>query len=152
MLIPVFDCGVLLSSDQSGKLNGIYGRITILYPGVACLICRDRIDVARAGAEMMTPDERNRLANEGYAPALGQVEPAVVSFTSLVASTAVSELLERFTGFGPDESPSEIILRIHDREISTNTQLPREDHYCDPKSQKIGLGVTEPLMEIVWQK
>jgi proteasome lid subunit RPN8/RPN11 len=152
MLIPVFDCGVLLSSDQSGRLSGIYGRITIIYPGVACLICRDRIDVARAGAEMMTPDERDRLADEGYAPALGQVEPAVVSFTSLVASTAVSELLERFTGFGPDESPSEIILRIHDREISTNTQLPREGHYCDPSSQKMGIGITEPLMEVVWQK
>jgi molybdopterin/thiamine biosynthesis adenylyltransferase/proteasome lid subunit RPN8/RPN11 len=151
MLVPVIDCGVLLSSDAHGTLDGIHGRVTLMYPGTACLLCRDRIDLARAGAEMLSPEERASRIDEGYAPALGGVEPAVVSFTTLVAATAVSELLERLTGYGPPQVPSEILLRVHDREVSTNEQSPREHHYCDPDSHKLGLGITDPLLELVWQ-
>jgi molybdopterin/thiamine biosynthesis adenylyltransferase len=41
MLTPVIDCGILLSSDANGKITGIDGRVTVLSPGQACLICRD---------------------------------------------------------------------------------------------------------------
>jgi hypothetical protein len=150
LLIPVIDCGVLLSSDAEGQLTGIDGRITILSPGQACLICRGRIDLARAGAELLTPDERRRREDEGYAPALARTEPAVVTFTTLVAATAVSELLERLIGYGPDSRPSEILLRCHEREISTNVSLPREGHYCHPSSSKLGLGMTQPFLEQTW--
>jgi hypothetical protein len=82
---------------------------------------------------------------------LGQVEPAVVTFTTLVAASAVSELLEHLTGYGPEPVPSEVLLRVHDREISTNAQGPRPRHYCDPASGKLGLGLTEPYLEQTWQ-
>ena len=150
LLIPVIDCGVLLSSNAAGTLTGIDGRVTTLVPGQACLVCRGRIDTKRAAAELMTPDERTRLENEGYAPALGRVEPAVVTFTTLVAATAVSELLERLVGYGPDPRPSEVLLRCHERELSTNTQLPRARHYCHEGSGKLGLGVTTPFLEQTW--
>src|SRR5260370_5421948 len=75
LLTPVIDCGVLLSSDGSGELTGIDGRVTVLSPGQACLICRGRIDLARAGAEMLTPDELVRLEPAGHAPALALAEP-----------------------------------------------------------------------------
>ena len=42
----------------------------MLAPGSGCLVCRDRIDLQRAAAEMLPPDEHRRLADEGYAPAL----------------------------------------------------------------------------------
>ena len=45
LLTPVIDCGVLVSSDESGMLVGIDGRITIIDAGSACLLCRGRIDV-----------------------------------------------------------------------------------------------------------
>jgi len=150
LLTPVIDCGVLLSSDANDQLTGIDGRITILSPGQACLVCRGRIDLARAGAELLTPDERVRREDEGYAPALARTEPAVVTFTTLVAATAVSELLERLIGYGPDSRPSEIILRCHEREISTNVALPREGHYCDPSGRKLGMGMTQPFLEQTW--
>lgn len=51
LLTPVVDCGVLLSSDASGHLVGIDGRVTVLTPGQGCLVCRGRIDLARASAE-----------------------------------------------------------------------------------------------------
>jgi len=150
LLTPVIDCGVLLSSDAGGELTGIDGRVTILSPGQACLVCRDRIDLARARAELLTPEERIRREDEGYAPALARTEPAVVSFTTLVGAIAVSELLERLIGYGPKRRPSELLLRCHEREISTNLAVPREGHYCHPASGKIGLGMTTPFLEQTW--
>ena len=149
-LTPVIDCGVLLSSNGSGDLTGIDGRITILTPGQACLVCRGRIDLARASTELLTPEERRQREDEGYAPALGRVEPAVITFTTAVAAAAVNELLERFIGYGADPRPSEILLRFHDREISGNVALPRERHYCHPAAGKLGLGLTQPFLEQAW--
>jgi hypothetical protein len=144
------DCGVLLTGDSSGALIGIDGRVTTLVPGQPCLVCRSRIDLARAAAELLTPEERHRREDEGYAPALGRVEPAVVAFTTLVAATAVSELLERFVGYGPEPRPSEVLLRCHDREVSTNIDTPRCGHYCHPSSGKLGAGTTNPFLEQTW--
>ena len=150
LLTPVIDCGVLLTSDSDGKLIGIDGRVTVATPGTACLVCRDRIDIRRASAELLTPEERRRRQDEGYAPALEGVEPAVVTFTTLVSATAVNELLERLIGYGPQPRPSEVLLRIHDREISTNAAQPREGHYCHPAVRKIGHGVSKPFLEMTW--
>jgi hypothetical protein len=148
-VLPVIDCGVLLA-DRGGQIDGIFGRVTVLHPGAACLVCRGRIDLQRAAAEALTPGERQRRADEGYAPAMPGVEPAVVAYTTLVAATAVGELLERLVGYGESPAPSEVILRIHDRETSTNSQVPVSGHYCDPASGKLGRGVTTPFLEQAW--
>jgi hypothetical protein len=150
MLTPVIDCGVLLSTDANGNLVGIDGRVTILSPGRGCLVCRDRIDLRRAASELLTPEERVRLEDEGYAPALGRTEPAVVAYTSLVGATAVTELLERLIGYGPEPRPTEILLRFHEREISTNIAECRSHHYCHRVMDKIGRGMTEPFLEQTW--
>ena len=151
LLTPVIDCGVLLSSGPGGQLIGIDGRVTVLAPGAACLVCRDRIDLQRAAAEMLNPSEYRRLAAEGYAPALSDLEPAVVAFTTQIASAAVCELLERLIHYGPDPVPTEVLLRSHEREMSTNSQDPRKGHYCHPAAGKLALGVTEPFLEQTWQ-
>lgn len=151
-LIPVIDCGVILTSDVENNLIGVDGRVTVLHPGAACLQCRGRLDLSRAASELLSPEERKKRVDEGYAPALAGIEPSVVSFTTVVAATAVSELLERFIGYGPDPVPNEIILRLHEREISTNQQVPNDGHYCDPKAGKIGIGKTKTLLELTWQK
>lgn len=151
LLTPVIDCGVLLSSGPGGQLTGIDGRVTVLAPGAACLVCRGRIDLQRAAAEMLAPDEYRRLADEGYAPALPGVEPAVVAYTTQVASAAVGELLERLIHYGPEPVPSELLLRLHERELSTNEHVPRRGHYCHREAQKLGIGVTQPFLEQTWQ-
>lgn len=150
LLMPVIDCGVLLTSDADNRLDGIHGRVTVLYPGQACLICRGRIDLGRASTEMLAPDERVRRVEEGYAPALPGVEPAVVAYTTMVAATAVAELIERLTHYGVDPVPSEVLLRLHDREMSTNSQKPTARHYCDPGAGKLGIGNTNPFLEQTW--
>ena len=148
-LTPVFDCGVLLSSADE-RLESIYGRVTALAPGAACLVCRNRIDLQQADAEMRPSDENLRRVREGYAPALPEIEPAVIAFTTQVAAVAVGELLERLIQYGPEPAPTETLLRFHEREVSTNDQKPRRGHYCHPSSGKLGLGITEPFLEQTW--
>ena len=148
--VPVIDLGVLLSSDTQDILTGIDGRITVLSPGNACLVCRNRIDTARAASEMLTPSRRSRLVDEGYAPALGGAEPAVITYTTMVAAAAINELLERLIGYGHAERPSEILLRLHDREVSVNVAEPRPRHYCHPGQGKWGIGDTEPFLNQIW--
>lgn len=128
--IPVIDCGVLLSSDADGVIDGVFGRVTTIHPGSACLVCRGRIDLAMAEAELRPPEEQQRLERENYAPALPGVEPALVTFTTMTASWAVSELLERLIGYGEQPAPSELLLRVHDRAVSANSERPAEGHYC----------------------
>ncbi|HZM82222.1 MAG TPA: ThiF family adenylyltransferase [Candidatus Limnocylindrales bacterium] len=149
-LVPVIDCGVLLTSDASDRLVGIDGRVTTVTSGSACLVCRDRIDMARALSEALSPEERARRQAEGYAAALPGVEPAVVTYTTAVAAAAVSELLERLIGYGPIPRPSEILLRFCDREISTNVALPRPGHYCDPERGLLGKGDVHPFLDMTW--
>lgn len=149
-LLPVIDMGVLISSGVDGTITGVDGRVTTLSPGAACLVCRDRVDLARAAAELRTPEERQRLADEGYAPALGQTEPAVVAFTTAVAAAAVNDFLDRLIGYGPPDRPSETLLRMHEREISTNSAEPREGHYCHQAQGRWGAGCEEPFLGQLW--
>lgn len=150
-MTPVIDCGVLLSSDSDLQIEGINGRVTVLGPDAPCLVCRGRIDFRRSAAEMMPPDEHERLAAEGYAPGLPDVEPAVVAYTTTVAASAVSELLERLVHFGPSPVPDEVIHRLHERELSFNRGNPEPGHYCDTEAGYLGRGFTEPFLEQLWQ-
>ncbi len=148
-LIPVIDCGVLLSSD-GGRLLGIDGRVTTMVLGQACLVCRNRVDLARAAAETLDPEQLRARQHEGYAPELAGQEPAVVTYTTSVAALAVGELVERLTGHGPDPAPSELILRLHEREISTNSHAPGAGHFCDPATGRQGAGDVEPFLHWTW--
>ncbi|MGH9919540.1 MAG: HesA/MoeB/ThiF family protein [Nitrososphaerales archaeon] len=148
-LVPVIDVGVLLSST-SGTLEGIDGRITVLFPGEACLVCRGRVDLARAQAEQLHPAEREFLQAEGYAPELVGIEPSVVAYTSLVASLAVGEMVERLVGYGPEPEPGEILVRCHERELSTNSRRPNPRHYCHPEAGQIGAGDRTPFLGQTW--
>lgn len=148
-LAPVIDMGVLLSST-SGTLEGIDGRITVLFPGEACLVCRGRVDLGRAQAEQLDPAERESLQAEGYAPELVGIEPSVVAYTSLVASLAVGEMVERLVGYGPEPEPGEILVRCHERELSTNSRGPNSRHYCDPEAGQLGAGDRTPFLGQTW--
>lgn len=149
-LIPTIDCGVLLSS-RAGNLLGIDGRVTVMAPGYPCLVCRNRIDLARAAAEQLNPEERRQRQDEGYAPELGRVEPAVVAYTTQVASFAVAELFERLTGYGSLPAPSELIIRAHEREISTNSRQPNLGHFCDAAAGYLGQGDQELFLGTTWR-
>lgn len=146
-LAPVIDVGVLVSS-RDDHVNGIDGRITWLAPGAACLLCRGRVDPRLAHVEHLDPEERRRLVEQGYAPDLGEPDPSIVTYTSLLGSLATTELLNRLFGFA-DLQPTEQLIQLHSRSISLNRRRPRDGCVCDDRTNW-GRGISEPYLDLTW--
>lgn len=146
-LAPVIDMAVLVASSE-GIIDGIHGRVTWLSPGAACLLCRGRIDAQLANVEHLQPGERRRLAEQGYVPELGEPEPSVVTYTSLLASLSTTELLNRLFGLA-DTASTEMVLQLHTRSSSLNRRPPREGCFCS-SPERWGLGVAEPYLDLTW--
>jgi molybdopterin/thiamine biosynthesis adenylyltransferase len=147
-LVPVIDMGVLIGSVE-GQIEDLLLRVTIISPHYACLLCRGRISPQLIQAEAMTADERIWRAAEGYAPGLDEPAPSVVTYTTLVGSLAVSELLERLFGFGRGDRPGEVLVRVRDRSMHRNSVGGREGHYCVDR-QLWGRGDREPFLGQLW--
>ena len=147
--IPVFDMGVLISSIE-GEIVGVNGRVTSLMPGEACLFCRGRISVEGIRIETLSPEERASQEREGYAPELDSPAPAVVTFTSAVASAAVNELIHRMTGFmGRDRRSSEVLIAFDQSRVRTNRVASREGCMCSDRSIW-GRGDGSPFLDMLW--
>lgn len=147
-LMLVIDTGVLVAATE-GRISGVHGRVTLVGPGAGCLICRGRIDPEGARVDVMSLDERSRLAAEGYVPGLAMPNPSVVSFTTVTAALAVSELLERLFGYGDTPRPSELLLRLHERRIRANSVPGVAGHYCTDRAFW-GRGDREPFLGQLW--
>jgi molybdopterin/thiamine biosynthesis adenylyltransferase len=130
--IPVIDMGVVIRATE-GEITGLYGRVTTMVPGDACLICRGRVDLQLARDEQQPTDERERLAREGYAQGLGDPDPAVVTYTTLVAALAVDELKRRLFGFGAPAA--ELLISISDRELRRPGRSAAPTHFCGDREQ-----------------
>jgi molybdopterin/thiamine biosynthesis adenylyltransferase/proteasome lid subunit RPN8/RPN11 len=150
--IPVFDVGVKIDSD-GGLIRSVTGRVTTLYPGAACLFCRDRITAQRVAEEsraFFNPEESESLVKEGYARELRLRDPAVISFTTAVASSAVTELLHRLTGFMGDQRQStEIIHQFDQTELRRNAVPSSPDCQCANPSV-LGTGDSRDYLGMLW--
>ena len=146
-LIPVIDMGFIIDVRQN-SVHGLFGRVTVLQVGNACLLCRGRLSPQDIALEAMSPAERQLRAAEGYAPGLGEPDPSVVSYTTLIGSLAVSEMLSRL--FIPvREAPSELLVRVVERSISRNRTAGKDGHFCVDKHQW-GLGDEHPMLGQIW--
>jgi hypothetical protein len=151
--IPVIDMGVRIDSEQQ-SIRSIQGRVTMLLPGTACLYCRGRISAQRISAEVkwaLNPKEAEELKREGYIPELGEPSPAVIPFTSVVASSAVGELLHRLTGFlGNDRESSEVLHLVDHTEIRRNHRSRQDDCFCNDDYYR-ARGDVEPFLDVTWR-
>ncbi|MDB5340074.1 MAG: hypothetical protein JWN70_5693 [Planctomycetaceae bacterium] len=148
-LIPVFDMAVKIDS-QKQTIRGIWGRVTTLMPGEACLFCRETITSGHIRAETLPAEQHEREADEEYAPELATDEPAVIMFTTAVAAQAVSELLHRLTGFmGEQRVSSEVLLQLHEARIHTNRMRPKADCLCQ-QQQHWGRGDSRNFLGLTW--
>ncbi|SKD00505.1 JAB domain-containing protein [Chitinophaga ginsengisegetis] len=118
-LLPVFDMGIsidpLLTPDIG--IRAAQGRFTVLQPHNACLICRHVVNHQLAREEELKrtdPDGFERLKQEAYVIGMGNPSPAVITFTSEVATMSVNELINRLTGF-KKQGPQHHLVRFFDQ-------------------------------------
>jgi hypothetical protein len=150
--IPVIDMGVSIDSD-CGTIREITGRVTLLRAGAACLLCRGRIPQDKLLADVLRrhrPEEGVARAREGYAPELGIPDPSVITFTTGIASRAVTELFQMLTGFmGDDRTATEVLERFHETSIRTNSTPGIEGCYCVTPS-RWGRGDGRLFLDLNW--
>ncbi len=148
-LIPVFDLGVKIDAPEQ-VIRGIDGRVTTLLPGEACLFCRERISSDAIRLESLSPEERQLLVDEHYAPQLETENPAVITFTTAVAALAVSEFLHRLTGFmGEGRQSSEVLMFFHESMVRTNRTPSKPDCICT-KTELWGVGDRRDFLGLTW--
>lgn len=145
-LVPVIDCGVVVDATD-GRVRGVHGRVTVACPGHPCLVCRGQVDLQRAAAEQMDPEEYARRAADGYVPDIGGAAPAVVAFTTAVAAAAVGEMLGRLFDYAPAPHPGQLLIGLHDRTVKSAGRPADAGHYCQQSAQW-GLGDTSPPLGI----
>lgn len=148
-LIPVIDVAVKIDAPEA-ILRGIWGRVTTVFPGEACLFCRERIDPEIIRAESLPPEQREREIAEGYIRGLATDEPAVIMFTTAVAAHAIAELLHRLTGFmGAERRSSEVLLPFHEGRIRTNRDPAKPDCQCQQR-EHWGCGDRRRFLGYTW--
>lgn len=96
-LVPVFDMGLAsaVSWEEIPRIHDLSGRVTVLRPGTPGLICRKVVNPVTARAEHLrraNPEEYERQKDEAYVVGEGNPNPAVVTFTTEVATLAVNTL------------------------------------------------------------
>jgi molybdopterin/thiamine biosynthesis adenylyltransferase len=152
--IPVFDMGVKIDSHE-GRIASVEGRVTTLAPGTACLFCRGRITTDGVRADVIQKHDRaqaEELRRQQYAPELHENAPAVIPFTTGIASAAIREFLHRLTGFmGSERVSSEVIEFFDQCRTRTNQVPPKPDCLCsDPTGW--ACGDQSPFLGMLWQE
>jgi len=147
--IPVFDTGVLIDSNE-GQIKGVVGRVTTLLPKEACLFCRGRISSEGLRIEGLSDEDRASQIQAGYAPELDEPAPAVIAFTSAVASLAVSEMLHRITRFmGAERLSTEVLVSFDETKLHRNRRAPQEACMCEGETLN-GRGDEIPFLGLYW--
>ena len=90
--VPIIDCGVRVGIRE-GNLSGLLSEVRLLGPGRPCLWCRNTLSAERIRAEHLPPEERAKLAREGYLVGLSETEPSVTALTVFGAGMMASALL-----------------------------------------------------------
>lgn len=151
--IPIFDMGVKIDSEN-GTIKNIQGRVTTLLGGYACLFCRERITGKRIQAESLAVLDPKRLAElqkEGYVDELETTAPAVIPFTTTIASLAVSEFLHRLTGYmGEDRESNEILMFFDQSTIRRNRTMSKPECFCGDEYNSLR-GDVRPLLDLTWR-
>ena len=102
--VPFVDMGILIDPTRrtSGFITSADARVTVVQPGVPCLLCRNIIDPIRARDEDLerdAPDMFEHQFRDGYVLRANVPNPAVITLTTSVASMAIDEVTARLTRF-----------------------------------------------------
>lgn len=154
-LVPVIDMGLSIQAEdgEPPHLSSLDGRVTVLAPGGACLLCRDVIIPRIASSEALRrsdPQEYERRKAEAYVVGEGNPSPAVVTFTTELACMAVNELIHRMQGFrGEDGAAFNRVRKFHLMEDRRPGHKPRGSCPVCDSAAYWGRGDMNPFLGMV---
>lgn len=120
--LPVIDAGVAFRVDSGGQVVGDSGRVVVLGPGRRCLACWGHIDPEALRREALDEESGANETAAGYIDGAEVAQPAVISFNTTVAGTAVTELLRLVTQFGGvDAAPERLSFSFRQGIVRRNT-------------------------------
>jgi hypothetical protein len=130
--VPVIDMGILIDPERvrDNFLRMADGRVTVVAPGLPCLVCRGVVDPVLAREEHLKrtdPTEYGKGKRQGYILNSGAVAPSVITLTTEIACRAVDELTARLTGY---RSPADHVLRKF---------VARTDRVPAPRTRSCGI-------------
>lgn len=156
-LIPVIDMGIAIDS-VNGVIKDITGRVTILIPSNACLLCRGgskfQEQLSAEALKRSRPEEYKQRVKEKYASELSETDPSIIMFTTDIASRAMIIFLQMLTGFmGAEWTATETLERYHETDIELrmgkNSRKGRTGCFCMDKS-KFGIGDGTRFLGRMW--
>ena len=150
--IPVIDTGLSVVPRTDTRAAHVSGRVTVLRPGVACLLCRGVVNPRRAREEGLRhgrPDEFTRQVKEGYITDSDTPTPVVGTFTTETATAAVNELLAGIAGLRGDKGwATERTIRYDLDRCRPTGCLPRPGCPVCAEPSLWGLGDVQPFLDL----
>jgi molybdopterin/thiamine biosynthesis adenylyltransferase len=151
--IPVIDVGLRMIAATETHNADLNGRVTTVLPGRPCLVCSGVVSAARANEEDLErtrPEEYQRRKDEAYVIGGGDPAPAVVTFTTEMASVAVNELIAALTGFhGTDGMIPNRVRRWHARDDRFIAHAHRNGCPICNSTWACGAGDVTPFLDMV---
>lgn len=151
--IPVIDLGLLIEPNDAGGYDTFDGRVTVVQPGYPCQSCRGLIDGDQLYLDSLRldPDLFEERRKAGYVPNDPDPSPAVVTFTTEVATMAVNEMIHRLNGFrGSLERCSERVRQfqyLKDSDLTPGGSSREDCKICGLRAYD-GRGDMKPLLNL----
>jgi hypothetical protein len=127
-------------------------RVTTVMAGARCLLCRNVVDPAEAYAEQLErsdPEEYRRRVKERYVRGGGNLNPAVVHFTTDAAAMAIDELVNKLTGYRHAGATAHRVRKFHLLADKRPGAAPNSDCPLCASEDYWGRGDVEPFLDRV---
>lgn len=149
--IPLIDMGIAFDS-RKGALHDVLGRIDIITPDRACLLCREIIDMDACSSEMMSPEEYNRQIKIGYANELKDDNVQSVTYNTMIAAQAINEMLYILLGMRDSHRNSHKVYKYYSECITSEgveDLVKKPDCICG-SLEKLGRGDSDTFLDMYW--
>ena len=151
--IPVVDVGLRMVAPTETHSADLNGRVTTVLPGRPCLVCSGVVNAVRANEEDLArtrPEEFQRRKDEAYVIGGGDPAPAVVTFTTEMATVAVDEMIAALTGFhGMEGMIPNRVRRWHARDDRFIAHTRRDGCPICNSETSCGAGDVVPFLDMV---
>jgi len=138
-LIPTIDLGVRVDAT-GGVIRAIAGRVQLLAPGLACLLCQELLDPEAVRRDLLLPEQR---ARDPYIIGADEPQPSVVSINGTIASLGVSMFLAVVAGM--PLQPRHLVYLGERGSVRPVQSTPRSDCIVCSTNGSLARGDLSPL-------